>query len=100
MRINSFTPNEEVFAQSFGVDKSKETKGNGGFSEILKSGLDKVNEKALQSENATEMLVKGEDIEIHEVMLAAEEAKIALNFAVEVRNKLVEAYQEINRIQL
>lgn len=100
MRINSFTPSEEVFNSGIGSNKAKESKVSGSFSEMLKSGLDKVNEKALQSENATEMLVKGEDIEIHEVMLAAEEAKIALNFAVEVRNKLVEAYQEINRIQL
>ncbi|MGL4774142.1 MAG: flagellar hook-basal body complex protein FliE [Clostridium sp.] len=101
MRINSFTPSEELFINSFNENnKNVGEKSNTSFGDILKAGIDSVNEKQIESEKATEMLVKGEDIEIHEVMLAAEEAKIALNMAVEVRNKLVEAYQEINRMQL
>jgi flagellar hook-basal body complex protein FliE len=49
---------------------------------------------------ATEAFISGEDLNIHEVMLITEEAKMSLQLAVQVRNKLVEAYQEINRMQL
>ncbi|MGL5150844.1 MAG: flagellar hook-basal body complex protein FliE [Clostridium sp.] len=100
MKINAFTPNEGVFLNN--VDNKEKTLGKSStsFGDVLKAGLEELNNKQIASQNATEMLVKGEDIEIHEVMLAAEEAKIALNMAVEVRNKLVEAYQEINRMQL
>nr|WP_242966635.1 flagellar hook-basal body complex protein FliE [Clostridium paraputrificum] len=52
------------------------------------------------ADKSTEAFVKGEDIDISEVMLAGAEASASLQFAVQVRNKLVEAYQEISRMQL
>ena len=45
-------------------------------------------------------LVLGEDVEIHEVMLAAEEASLALQTAVQVRNKLTEAIKELTNLQI
>ena len=45
-------------------------------------------------------LVKGDDTSITDVMLAGEEAKISLQFAVQVRNKLLDAYKELTEIQL
>ena len=70
------------------------------FSNVLKESLDKINEKQIVADKSTESFVKGEDIDISEVMLAGAEASVSLQFAVQVRNKLVEAYQEISRMQL
>ncbi|MGL5574117.1 MAG: flagellar hook-basal body complex protein FliE [Sarcina sp.] len=70
------------------------------FSEILKEKLDIVNDKQIEADIATQKMIQGEDIAIHEVMLAGEEAKISLQLAMQVRNKLVEAFQEINRTQI
>ncbi|MGL4452570.1 MAG: flagellar hook-basal body complex protein FliE [Sarcina sp.] len=70
------------------------------FSEILKEKLDIVNDKQIKADIATQKMIQGEDIAIHEVMLAGEEAKISLQLAMQVRNKLVEAFQEINRTQI
>ena len=46
----------------------------------------------------TQKLVLGENVELHEVMIAAQKASISLNATMEVRNKVVEAYQEIIRM--
>ena len=99
MRIEGFTPNEEIF--SFGnVDKENTKETSNLFSSTFKNALDKINEMQVTSDEKTEAFVAGDDVEIHEVMLAAEEAKLSLQFAVEVRNKIVEAYQELNNMQL
>lgn len=44
--------------------------------------------------------MKGEDVAVHDIMIAMGKAKTELHLIVEVRNKLLEAYQEITRIQL
>lgn len=71
-----------------------------GFESFLKEKLEDVNEKQIIRDKTTEALIKGEDVEIHDVMIASKEAEISLQLALEVRNKLVEAYQEFNRMQI
>lgn len=77
-----------------------EEKGTVSFSQMLKEKLDVVNDKQIESDIATQKMIQGEDIAIHDVMLIGEEAKVSLQLAMQVRNKLVEAFQEINRTQI
>lgn len=99
--INEFIPNTGIFAkQSNGIANSTPNKDNfDQFSNQLKTALDKVNEKQLLSEKATENFIKGDE-DIHSVMLKGEEAKMSLELAVQIKNKVIEAYQELNRMQL
>lgn len=97
MQVNGFTPNEMVF-ETF--NKKSEEKSVGGFSDVLKQNLDSINEKQVYADEMTKKFVMGEDVEVHEVMLAAEEAKMSLQLAVQMRNKVVEAVQELTRMQL
>jgi flagellar hook-basal body complex protein FliE len=99
MRINSFVPDSSIFEKMKIGEKVEEKSGN-SFIDTLKEKLDAVNDKQLEAENITEQFIKGEEADIHEVMLATEEAKMSLELAVQIRNKIVEAYQEINRMQL
>lgn len=71
-----------------------------GFSDILKNQLDKVNDYQIKSSNNIEKYINGEDIDLYEVMVSAKEASMTLQMAVEIRNKLVEAYSEINKMQV
>ncbi len=103
MVINRFTPSQAVFQTDILSNKNpvKETKNDGeSFSGIFQKSLDQINGKQIEAEKAQEAFIKGEDVDIHDVMLSGAEAKLSLQFAVEVRNKLLDAYQEINRIQL
>nr|WP_242975527.1 flagellar hook-basal body complex protein FliE [Clostridium liquoris] len=81
-------------------NKVKEENSDNGFFSTLKEKLDEVNEKQIKSANTAESFIKGDDVDIHKVMLDSEEAKMSLELAVQVRNKIVEAYQELNRMQL
>jgi flagellar hook-basal body complex protein FliE len=70
------------------------------FSDFLNDALDKVNQKQLDADTATQSLITGDAQDIHQVLLATEEAKLSLELASQIRNKLVDAYQEISRIQI
>lgn len=104
MIINRFVPSLEVFQTGINnIDTNKNNKVEGGldtFATTLQNSLDEINENQIVANQATEALVKGDDIEISDVMLAGEEAKVSLQFAVQVRNKLVDAYKEISQMQL
>lgn len=100
MVINGFTPNEEIFNKEIFQNGKKEKVKEVSFSNKFKEKLDEINELQFISEEKQIGFIKGEDVDIHEVMFAGQEAKLSLQFAVEVRNKIIEAYQEINRMQL
>lgn len=70
------------------------------FKETFKNALAKTNELQLNADNAMEDFVTGESENLHELMIGVEEAKIALQFTVEVRNRIMEAYQELMRMQI
>ncbi|MBS4217755.1 flagellar hook-basal body complex protein FliE [Bacillus sp. FJAT-49711] len=70
------------------------------FKDLLKTAIQEVNHAQVQSDMATEKLARGENIELHEVMITAQKASITMQAAIEIRNKAVEAYQEMMRMQV
>jgi flagellar hook-basal body complex protein FliE len=101
MIINGFVPSDKVFESNFGTEnKTKETSNGNSFAETLKSSLDDINTQQVNADNLSNSFIKGDDVDVADVMLAGEEAKVSLQYAVQVRNKLVDAYQEIMRMQL
>lgn len=70
------------------------------FANTLKDAIASVNNQQITSDAMTDKLIKGEDVELHEVMIAAQKASVSLNATMEVRNKAVEAYQEIMRMTI
>ena len=76
--------------------------GAGGdtFSTVLKDSMNKVNELQLGADKAIEGLAKGEVENVHDTMIAIEKANISFNLMVQVRNKLVQAYEEVMRTQV
>lgn len=102
MIVNRFVPSSEIFNVQGNTDNSVATNNSmTSFADTLKSQLDSVNEKQIESDVLNDKLIKGDgNVNIHQVMLSTEEAKMSVNLAIQVRNKLVEAYQEISKIQL
>lgn len=70
------------------------------FSKYIKSALDSVNSKYLEADAITNSLVTGDAQDIHTVMLATEEARLSLELATEIRNKILDAYNELMRVQV
>jgi flagellar hook-basal body complex protein FliE len=69
------------------------------FSEFLGEAFNNVNSLQHQSRQATIDLAAGRIQDLSEVTIAAEKASIAMSLTLQVRNKVVEAYQEIIRMQ-
>ncbi|BCB03350.1 flagellar hook-basal body complex protein FliE [Bacillus sp. KH172YL63] len=76
------------------------SEATGSFSQLLKQSIDEVNKMQVQSDQLTEKLVRGENVDLHQVMIASQKASITLQTTMEVRNKVVEAYQEIMRMPM
>lgn len=70
------------------------------FGRLLSQAVDNLNQVNTQANEATTKLAAGEPVELHDVMIAMEQADLSLRMALQVRNKLVEAYQEIQRMQV
>lgn len=99
MAIQSIGTN--LILNNLNISNTTEEKTNGtSFSNVLSDAISKVNDSEVNANNKIESLIKGEDVEMHEVMLAMQESVLSLQALIEVRNKTVEAYQEISKIQL
>ena len=99
MAIQSIGTNSIL--NNLNISNTTEEKTNGtSFSNVLSDAISKVNDSEVNANNKIESLIKGEDVEMHEDMLAMQESVLSLQALIEVRNKTVEAYQEISKLQL
>lgn len=78
------------------VPSSSET---GGFGATLRDAISQVNDLSDVSDQKVAELVKGGQGDVHNVMIAVEKADIAFQLMMQVRNKIVNAYQEVSKLQ-
>jgi flagellar hook-basal body complex protein FliE len=71
-----------------------------GFFEALQKSMEDVNADQIQADNSIKDLVAGKSKNIHETMLAIQKADLSLKTMMQVRNKILEAYKEIMRMQV
>jgi len=69
------------------------------FADTLEKALGQVSDLQADAQDAISAFLRGEPVEVHEVMAATEEAGIALEMLIEVRNKLTEAYRTVINMQ-
>lgn len=74
--------------------------GQGDFSSVLRSAIDTVNGTQQASSQKTDAFLRGEDVSLTEVMIASQKSRVAFEATKQVRNRLLEAYQEISRMQV
>jgi len=70
------------------------------FTEFLKTSINEVDNLQLETNGAIQDLVSGKEKNVHEVMVAMEKASLSLELLVQVRNKVIAAYDEIKRMQI
>lgn len=87
-------------ALSAALENRAANSGKVSFSEYLNRFLDEVNAAQVRANEAIKGFITGEIQDLHQVVIATEEARLMLELAVQVRNKIVEAYQEISRMPL
>lgn len=82
------------------ISKTGRKKEGKDFAKVLKEAIDKVNSMQKRAEKMADDFAAGKISNIHDVIIEAEKASIALRLTVEVRNRIVEAYREIMRMQI
>ncbi len=82
------------------VGEAQKTEEGKTFAETLSDSLAKVNSLQKEADKAIEDLVSGNTQNIHETMIAVNKADLAFRMTMQVRNKIVEAYQEVMRLQI
>lgn len=75
-----------------------ESPSRASFAETLSRALADVNQSQLASDDASIRLATGQAESLHEVVLATEKANLALQFTMAIRNKILDAYNEIMRM--
>ena len=76
------------------------TKGADSFANVLKDSLTQVNSLQHEADQAIQSLATGGPATLHDTMLAVEKAELSFKLMMQVRNKIVEAYQEVLRMQV
>jgi len=70
------------------------------FSSVLGRMVDEVSARQGAANNAVAALQSGQNVSLHQAVIAMEEANLSFQLMVEVRNKLLESYQELMRMQV
>jgi flagellar hook-basal body complex protein FliE len=87
----------------FGIDSNLNNNATSkkealSFTDFLNNAIKDANKLQLESEQLNQAFAMGLNDNLHQIMIASEKADIALQFTVQIRNKVLEAYQEIMRM--
>lgn len=93
-RIASLVGNQNQF------NPQKNIQSDVKFSDTLSEFVGDVNSMQLESKEKSEAFIKGEPVDIHDVMISAEKAKTSFELLMELRNKALELYKEVSRMQV
>lgn len=96
-KLNATVP--QIFNKT-SIKQPSANESTSSFGGLLKDALNNVNKAQINSDKMTEKLINGENVELHQVMIASEKANVSLQATLEIRNKVIEAYQEIMRMQV
>jgi flagellar hook-basal body complex protein FliE len=97
--IGQLNPNLQLpeIRRPQGSDKDR---GGPNFGEVLKDAISTVNELQKQSDQEIQKLMTGESQDLHATLIAVQKADLSFQMMMQVRNKIIQAYQEIMRMQV
>jgi flagellar hook-basal body complex protein FliE len=80
--------------------KPEASQGSGSFKDLLLNSIQEVNTMQQAADRAVEQLATGGDVNPAEVLTAVQKADIAFRMMMQIRNKIVQAYQEVQNIRI
>ena len=100
--IQGSVPVAPLDAPDWAVDAAAAAKGVPGadFGRLISDGLTQVNEQLAASQVDLQRLATGEVQNLHQVMMNLEESRLSFQLLMQVRNRLLEAYQDVMKMQI
>lgn len=74
--------------------------GSTDFAAMLDNEVSRVNEDVSKAESALQQLASGQPVELHDVMISLEKARISVQTLIQIRNRVLEVYQDLSRMQV
>ncbi len=99
MKINMIHSVNEL-NKSLGLFETPKAEQKTSFQEMLQAAMNNVDQLEKTSDDYSVRLASGQLDNIHEATLAAQKAEISLNYMIQIRNKVLDAYREITRMQI
>ena len=91
----------ETIPEPFGGSSIKQaSKVEQGFGDVLKNAVEAVNAMQHEAGRLEDAVAKGENVNIHQAVIAGEKAGLSFRLLMQVRNKMIDAYQEVMRMQV
>ena len=72
----------------------------GAFGNLVTEGMNNVNDRLMAGQVQLQQLAAGEPVNLHQVMIGLEESRMSFQLLMQVRNRLLEGYQEVMRMQV
>ncbi|MEA1897268.1 MAG: flagellar hook-basal body complex protein FliE [Bacteroidota bacterium] len=98
--MNNILIQRNLLTPSPQKESNTATKGDVSFADVLKNKAQEINTLQLDADNAISKVELEDSGSIHEAMIALEKANISFRTMMQVRNKILEAYQEVMRMQV
>ncbi len=81
-------------------DSAQAAQRTAGFQQLLSGAIGQVNQYSEQADSMIKKLVTGQNVELHQVMIAMQKESISTQLLLQVRNKIVDAYQQVMNMQI
>lgn len=98
--MNLIRPISPNTVSSLQAARPGQTAQSADFKDLLLRSINEVNSMQQEADRAVERLITGEDVTPAEVLTAVQKADIAFKLMMQIRNKLVQAYQELQNIRV
>lgn len=92
-------PSQTGLTSGMNTQTSEETNGLSSFSGMLENAMSSLNEQQVSANQGVQDLISGNTDNLHNVMIQTSEAQLSLELALQLRNKGLEAYNEIKNMQ-
>ena len=92
-------PSQTGLTSGMNNQTSEETNGLSSFSGMLENAMSSLNEQQVVADQGVQDLITGNTDNLHNVMIQTSEAQLSLELALQLRNKGLEAYNEIKNMQ-
>lgn len=100
MNIESIKMNDTIHTNKKVTHSPEEQMEGTSFKETLNGFFSEINDLQLKANNSIENFATGKVENVHEVMIAMSKAEVSFKFMMQTRNKLVETYKEVMRMQM
>jgi flagellar hook-basal body complex protein FliE len=98
--MNDISIQRDLLVPSPQSENNANTKSTVSFAEVLKNKVQEINKLQLDADSAIANVELKDSGSVHEAMIALEKASISFRTMMQVRNKILEAYQEVMRMQV